>query len=118
MDTHSISRVTRTRTRMGTVLTGTGTGLSVFHPRVTRVMPYLLVLEKLIFRFDSPQCCPDQKSQRPPLPTCTLLPVFTTFHFKGVSKYLPVEDLMAQIDAPLLNDLEITFFHQLVFDTP
>jgi hypothetical protein len=36
--------------------------------------------------------------------------------FKGVSEYL--EDLVAWIDAPLLDTLKITFFHQLVFDIP
>jgi hypothetical protein len=35
--------------------------------------------------------------------------------FRGVSEYL--EDLVARIDAPLLSNLSITFFHQLVFDT-
>jgi len=29
-----------------------------------------------------------------------------------------LEDLVARIDAPLLNHLNITFFHQLIFDTP
>jgi hypothetical protein len=33
----------------------------------------------------------------------------------GVSEYL--EDLVAQIDTPLLDILEITFFHQFAFDT-
>ena len=72
-------------------------------------------LETLVIEFDSP-CRLDQKSRRPPPPTRTALPVLTVFHFKGVGEYL--EDLVAQIDAPLLNDLEITFFHQLIFDTP
>jgi len=36
--------------------------------------------------------------------------------FKGVSEYL--EDLMSGIDAPQLGELSITFFHQLIFDTP
>jgi len=36
--------------------------------------------------------------------------------FRGVSKYL--EDLVARIDAPLLDNLDITYFHQLIFDTP
>jgi hypothetical protein len=36
--------------------------------------------------------------------------------FGGVVKYL--EHLVAQVDAPLLDSLEITFFHQLIFDTP
>jgi hypothetical protein len=29
-----------------------------------------------------------------------------------------LEDLVTQIDAPLLDNLDITFFHQVVFDTP
>jgi hypothetical protein len=29
-----------------------------------------------------------------------------------------LEDLVARIDAPLLNTLDIRFFHQLIFDTP
>jgi hypothetical protein len=29
-----------------------------------------------------------------------------------------LEDLVARIDAPLLHKLNITFFHQLIFDTP
>jgi hypothetical protein len=48
--------------------------------------------------------------------TRTLLPVLTEFWFSGVSEYL--EDLMARIDVPLLDFLHITFFHQLIFDTP
>jgi hypothetical protein len=76
----------------------------------------LIRLEKLVIGFDSPQCCPDRKIRRPPPPTRTLLPVLTTFQFKGVGEYL--EDVVARIDAPLLDDLEISFFHQLVFDTP
>jgi len=36
--------------------------------------------------------------------------------FIGVSEYL--EDLVTRIDAPLLNQLHITFFLQLIFDTP
>jgi hypothetical protein len=74
-------------------------------------------LEKLVIGFDSPQCRPDRRSRRcPPPSTRTLLSILTTFHFKGVGEYL--EDLVARIDVPLLSDLEITFFHQLIFDTP
>jgi hypothetical protein len=36
--------------------------------------------------------------------------------FKGVGEYLEV--LVARIDAPLLSNLNITFFHQLIIDTP
>ena len=59
---------------------------------------------------------PDPRSRHPPLLTRTLLPVLTALEFQGVSEYL--EDLVAQIDAPLLNTLRITFSHQLIFDTP
>jgi len=43
-------------------------------------------------------------------------PALSTLQFNGVSEYF--EDLVAQIDAPLLNDISIIFLHQLVFDTP
>jgi len=36
--------------------------------------------------------------------------------FIGVSEYL--EDLVTRIDAPLLDFLDVMFFHQLIFDTP
>jgi hypothetical protein len=36
--------------------------------------------------------------------------------FKGVSEYL--DELMTRINAPLLQSLDITLFHQLIFDTP
>jgi hypothetical protein len=71
-------------------------------------------LERLILEFESPQSRPDRRSRRPP--TRTLLPVLTELRFKGVSEYLEV--LVARVDAPLLDNLLITFFHQLIFDTP
>jgi len=43
-------------------------------------------------------------------------PALSTLQFNGVSEYF--DDLVAQIDAPLLNDISIIFLHQLVFDTP
>ena len=73
-------------------------------------------LELLSLEFHSPRSCPHWES-RPPLPlTRSVLPVLTYFRFKGVSEYL--EDLVACIDAPQLNDLEITFFNDIIFDTP
>ena len=71
-------------------------------------------LERLELKFESPRCRPNR--QRPPQRTRILLPVLTTLLFKGVSEYL--EDLVARIDTPLLKRLDITFFHQLIFDTP
>ena len=71
-------------------------------------------LETLIIGFKSPRSRPDRR--HPPPRTRTILPVFTKLDFYGVSEYL--EDFVAPVDAPLLNNLEITFFHQLVFETP
>ena len=72
-------------------------------------------LETLYIGFKSPRSRPDRRRRPPPL-TRTLLPALTRFMFKGVSEYL--NDLVAWIDAPLLDKLDITFFHQLIFDTP
>jgi hypothetical protein len=73
-------------------------------------------LETLFMGFESPQSRPDRRRRRPPPRTRTVLPVLTHLEFKGMSEYS--EDLLARIDAPLLHWLEITLFHQLIFDTP
>ena len=73
-------------------------------------------LKSLTIEFQSPQSRPDQESRRPPAPTRIVLPVLTHFEFHGASEYL--EDLVARIDAPLLDSIFITFFHQLIFDIP
>jgi len=71
-------------------------------------------LEFFHIGFESPQSRPDRR--RPPPQTRTPLPILSSLHFQGVSEYL--EDLVARIDVPLLNDLNITFLHQLIFDIP
>jgi hypothetical protein len=76
----------------------------------------LTSLQSLLIGFEFPPSHPDQNRRHPPPRTRTLLPVLTELRFKGFSKYL--EDLVVQIDAPLLYKLTITFFHQRIFDTP
>ena len=76
----------------------------------------LTSLERLGLQFQSPRSCPDPASRRPPPSTRFVVPVLTSFRFKGVSEYL--EDLVACIDAPQLNNLDITFFNDIAFDTP
>ena len=76
----------------------------------------LTSLESLNIGFKSPLCRPDLGGRRPPPRTRTLLPVLTELFFEGVSEYL--EDFLARIDGPLLDKLDIAFFHQLKFDTP
>jgi hypothetical protein len=73
-------------------------------------------LESLVIEFKSPLSRHDRQSQRPPLPTRTILPALTHFEFQGVSKYL--EDLVARIDTPLLESISITFFYHFIFDIP
>lgn len=55
-------------------------------------------------------------SRRPPPARRALLPALTHFEFKGFCEYL--EDFVAGIETPLLDDLNITFFYQFIFDTP
>jgi hypothetical protein len=71
-------------------------------------------LEYLTIGFQSPRSRPDQPS--PPRSIRTVLPALNHFEFRGVSEYL--EDLTSRIDAPLLRILNITFFNQLIFNTP
>jgi hypothetical protein len=76
----------------------------------------LTALRSLRLGFQSPQSHPDQESRRPPPLTRSVLPDLTFVSFKGVSEYL--EDLVSSIDAPQLNHLIITFFNQIIFNTP
>jgi hypothetical protein len=62
---------------------------------------------------EPPRRFPDR---RLPSRARVLLPVLTSLRFNGVGEYL--EDLVARIDAPLLDTLRITFSHQLIFDFP
>ena len=76
----------------------------------------LTSLEEFRLQFESPLSCPDRASRRQPPPTRFVLPVLTYLWFKGVGEYF--EDLVSHIDAPQLNELFITFFNQILFNTP
>ena len=71
------------------------------------VISALTRLESLFLEFDFPRSFPDWT---PPPPTRTLLPVLICVIFRGESGYL--EHLVAGIDAPLLDNLKVTFFPQ------
>jgi hypothetical protein len=73
-------------------------------------------LESIVLEFQSPRSRPSRDNRRPPSPTRAVLPALTAFDFQGVSDYL--EDLVAQIDAPLLSRAKFRFFNQLTFDSP
>src|SRR6266850_1889759 len=73
-------------------------------------------LERLYLRFRSPRSRADRENRHPPPLARVALPALTWLYFKGDSEY--VEDIMSRIDAPLLDNMNITFFNQLLFDTP
>jgi hypothetical protein len=73
-------------------------------------------LKSLCIHFRSPTPQPKRRNRPVPPPTRFVLPALTKLEFTGVSKYL--EALVARMDAPLLDNFEIHFFHQLVFDIP
>ena len=50
----------------------------------------------------------------PPAGHHIVLPVLTSFKYRGISKYL--DDFVARIDAPRLGDIDITFFSQPTMD--
>ena len=76
----------------------------------------LTSLESLWLIFESPRSRPNQANRRPSFLARSVLPVLTKFWFKGVCEYL--DELMAPIDAPRLSLLSVTFFNQIVFETP
>ena len=73
-------------------------------------------LEYLRLRFRYPRPRPALESRRLPPPTRSILPSLTKIRFEGVSEYL--EEILARIDAPRINEMHITFFNQIIFDTP
>ena len=76
----------------------------------------LSTLEALALRFRSPQSCPDPETRRPPPSKRSVIRALTSLAFKGVIEYL--ENLVTGIDTPRLDDMRITFFNQIDFDTP
>jgi hypothetical protein len=75
-------------------------------------------LEYLCLGFRYPRPRPALNSQRLPPPPLTrsILPSLTKILFKGASEYL--EEILARIDTPRLNELDITFFNQIIFNPP
>ncbi|KAI9447014.1 hypothetical protein F5148DRAFT_743505 [Russula earlei] len=55
-------------------------------------------------------------ASRPPPLTRSVLPALTNLRFRGVHEYL--EDVLAQVEVPLLNNLYVTFFMDLDFVIP
>jgi hypothetical protein len=69
-------------------------------------------LESLSLGFESPQSRPDRPSLPPQ--SRVVLPALIKLVFRGSSEYS--EDLVARIDTPALNQLDVTFFSNPLFD--
>ena len=74
----------------------------------------LTMLQSLRLGFRSPRSFPNQSNRLQPPNTRTFFPALTSFEFHGVSEFL--EDLVAQIETPLLYSVKITLFNQLIVD--
>jgi len=83
---------------------------------VVTCLSALTGLELFFLGFRYPQSGVGGVTRHVPPLTRIVLPVLTKFAFKGNSEYL--EDITSLIDTPLLDYFEITFFNQLIFDTP
>jgi hypothetical protein len=71
-------------------------------------------LERFELYFESPRSRPERPSRRLSSLPRVDLPALTRFEFRGVNEY--IEDLVARINAPLLVDIRVSFFNQLLFD--
>ena len=77
------------------------------------MLPSLRLLE---LGFWHPCSWAHQASWHPPLLTCVVFSNLTSLWFNGNIKYL--EDILSQIETPMLTESDFCFFNQLVFDTP
>ena len=76
----------------------------------------LIKLQELFIDLRSPRSHADRERRHLPLLKRLVLPSLTHFYFKGDSEYL--EGIVGSMDAPALKMVTITFFNQLVFNTP
>ena len=80
------------------------------------LLPVLSSLETLSLGFLSPQSLPDFERRSLPPPNRFILPSLKEFYFNGVTEYL--EELVTCVDAPQLDQLNITLFKQINFGCP
>jgi F-box-like len=82
---------------------------------IVALISVLSSLETLTLGFESPQSRPDRETRRPPSKR-SVIPALLRFTYIGVIEYL--EDLVTAIDTPQLDNMQITLFNQIDFDTP
>jgi len=83
------------------------------------IVPCLSMLPRLgslQLGFRYPRSPAHRASRHPPPLTRVVFPSLTSLRFNGNIEYL--EDILSQIETPILNESVFGFFNQLVFDTP
>jgi len=83
------------------------------------IVPCLSMLPRLgslALGFRYPRSSARRESRHPPPLTRVVFPSLTLLNFHGDIEYL--EDILSQIETPMLNYSEFHFFNQPVFDTP
>ena len=83
------------------------------------IVPYLSMLPRLkslALGFQYPRSRAHRASQLPPPPTRVAFPDLTYLGFHGDIGYL--EDILSQIETPILNRSHFRVLNQLIFDTP
>jgi len=93
-------------------------------PRTGYIAPETIVpclsmlprLESLLLEFRYPQSRAQRESRHPPPLTRVFFPNLTFLQFHGDIEYL--EDIVSQIETPVLDRAIFGFFNRLVFDTP
>ena len=73
-------------------------------------------LKSLVLGFQYDRSQAHRASRYPPPLTRLVFPNLTTLSFNGEIEYL--EDILSQIEIPMLNQTYFSFFNRLVFDTP
>jgi len=71
-------------------------------------------LTSLILEFEFCRSRPDRESRYSPPPIRTLIPALTRLKFEGVNEY--AEQLLNRIDTPRLDNLDVIFFNETVFN--
>ena len=83
---------------------------------IVALLSVLSSLKDLSISFQSPRSHPEGRLQTSKPPKRTILPALRRFEFKGVTEYL--EELVIRIGTPQLNQMKMTFFNQIYFNTP
>jgi hypothetical protein len=83
---------------------------------IVTCLSVLTRLQSLHLRFRSPRSPAERGNRLVPRLTRVVLSSLTELYFRGDSEYM--EDIVAQIDTPLLSWFKITLLNQLIFNTP